>query len=700
MLLRFVLRGYRRRWMVSALAVFSLAVALSAYLATWRMGASLRSGHPVGTHFVSAPVTIFQYSSESRLHFFLSPLQIRNLHADLDGSAQVIGASGVRRLRWGMGDSASLIGADFVSPQFFSALGVEFLLGSAEEFARTEDGVVLSETFVRQHGLALAPQIVHIGERALRVIGVVRGFDGLFDQQSHAWIHWAQAEGLLYPIRRSPDDTPMAESSLWFFWTLAIPERDQRARFETLMAGLKARKALVEPPFDELHFMPGITNEMHIRVEADQSQLLYEAISGLLLLIAILATAFLTALLRLDRVSSEWTMLRLGAPRVRLFVLPWLYALFPSLAAALLAIVLALWMEHLLQRDPALMMLLNGSARLKDEGMWPGFAIALGAVVLICAAFNALVMRGAGLRFSASALRARTERIDPLLHAFHAAIAAAATFTLAVGLLAASESIARSRALASATLDHVWVQSINPDSNNTDPAADLRRKQQARLHAQIPAIQHSGYVSLTPLQGAMVQQSEFRGPNGGVSLLRNEASADAFAALNLDLLAGRVFAESSQEVVVDEDAAKSLQAAVAPAPILGAQIADENGMTWTVVGVVRSLPYRADPTEVSRVIYVPMSTQPISLFLVVRGVLSELDLAVLRDPRFAETRGRQASEPIALRQLADRQRSRQQARSTLTLVTSTCALVVSVFLLACASLLRAKRRARDYPPCQ
>lgn len=660
------------------------------------MGASLRSGHPVGTHFNGAPVTVFQYSSDSRLHFFLSPVQIRNLHADLDGSAQVIGASGVRRLPWGIGETANLVGADFVSPGFFSALGVEFVFGTADEFARTEDGVVLSDSFVRHHGLAVTPQVVHIGERALRVVGVVRGFDGLFDQESQAWIHWAQSEGLLYPNRRSPDNTPMAESAMWFFWTLAIPEPGQRARFDTLMAGLKARKALVEPPFDELRVVPGITNEMHVRIEADQSQSLYEAISGLLLLIAALATAFLTALIRLDRVSSEWTMLRLGAPQVRLFVLPWLYALFPLLAAALLAMVLALWIGHLLHRDPALMTLMNGAARLKDEGVWSEFAMTLGAVVLICAAFNAMVMRGAGLRFSASALRARTERLDPLLHAFHAAIAAAATFALAVGLLAASESLARASALASEALDHVWVQSIGSGTDSSDPDADLRQQLQARLRAQIPAAQNSGFVSLTPLQGAMVQASEYRGPNGSVSLLRNEASADAFAALNLDLLAGRVFAESSQEAVLDEDAAKSLQAAVAPAPILGAQISDEDGMAWTVVGVVRSLPYRADPTELSRVIYVPMSAQPVSLSLVVRGVLSQHDLAVLRDPRHAEIMGRKVSEPLALSQLADRRRSRHQARSTLTLVTSACALVVSVFLLVCASLLRAKRRARDY----
>lgn len=696
MLLRFVMRGYLRRWFISGLAVLALGIALATSLASWRMGATLSTGQPRGTSFSTRPVSLFQYSSDSRLHFFLSPRQIAYLESDFGGSARVIGASGVRRLDWDDAGTTRSLQADFVSANFFSTLGVGFSEGSAEQFAATEDGVVLSDAFIREHRLETVPADIRISGRRMPVVGVARDFSGLFDHQTQAWVHWAQAEGILYPHPKGGKQASF-DDQMWFFWALAVPLSNEQNRFQTLLSALADRGAQIAPPFDRLVAIPGITNQTDLHAQADQSQRLYGLVSMLLLCIAFLSMGLLVTLIRLSRLSSEWTMLRLGAPRYCLLLLPIIYGLIPIAVSALIAVLLVPWLQRLLLLDPSIASLMAASADLLWPSLWREFALTLAVGGVVCTLFNALVMRGAGVHFAATQLRTQSRKLDRLFHCFSGIIAAAAMLTLLVSVLAAGDSMMKSRAIAAASVRDVWFQQIGSAKEAASLSSAQRRQLQVQLAAQIPNAQHTGFVTLRPLSGAKVALSEYSLVQGQVRLMVNAATPDAVAALGLTLKAGRLFAaESSNELVLDEDAAKQIQALIAPRSVLGAQLQDDIGDSATVVGIVANVPYTTDLGQAPALAYQAMPSGQESMTLVIRGPLNEQDLRRLKTRGPAEAFKLKYAEPLAFTVIANTLRRQHQARATLTIITAISALVVVVFVLACASLLRARRRSHDY----
>lgn len=694
--LRFVVRGYRRRWLVSTLAVLALGIALATSLASWRMGAVLSSGKPRGTSLGTQPFSLFQYSRDSRLHFFLSPRQIRDLELDLAGSAQVIGASGLRATEWDHSGTARPIHVDFVSPNFFSALSVQFLEGQPQSFATTEDGVVLSETFLRDYGLKTAPEQIRIAGRRMQVVGVAREFSGLFDNQTHAWIHWAQAPGILYPITKI-EGREEVDDQMWFFWALAIPKPSEVTRFRALLKGAVDRAAQVAPPFDRLVALPGITNQTDLRAEADKSQQLYGTVSLLLLSIAILAMGLLVALIRLSRLSNEWTMLRLGAPRLSVLAMPFLYGFMPILASAILAIVCVPWLDRTLLLDPSISALMTRSADFSGSPFWKEFAWVLLIAGAVCVLFNALVMRGAGLHFGAVQLRTQSQNLDRIFSVFNALIAAAAVFTLAISALAAYESLNKSSAIAAASVQNVWFQEINIAKDGTPLTSEQRRQLQVQLESLVPSASASGFVTLRPLSGAKMALSEYSAENGQVRMMLNPSSPDAIAAMGQRLMAGRMFtAGAENELVVDEDAARQIQALVAPMPLLGAEIRDDVGDKAIVVGVVSNVSYTTDMGQAPPIAYQAMPSEQKRFLLVMRGALNEADLERLRTRGPSDAFQLKYGEPEQFSAVADQLRSRYRARSMLTIITSVLALVVAALLLTCAGMLRAQRKTHNY----
>lgn len=695
MILRFVFRGFLQRWVATSLAVLALSLALATLLACWRMSSALDSGKPKGTHFEGEAVSLFQYSDDSRLHFFLSPNQISNLAIELAGSADLVAASGVRALTWTSGAAELPIHVDFVSDNFFSKLGVRFSAGNATQFSTAEDGVVLSAQFLRVNGLSVAPDTVRVGGRVLQVVGVVSEFTGLFDRDSQAWINWNQASGLLYPLPRSGAAKGL-DDGLWFFWTLAIPKAGEQSRFHTLLDGLVQRAVAVEPPFSALVALPGITNQTDLRADADKSQTLYWTMSWLLLVIAALAIALLIALIRLSRLSSEWTMLRLGAGRASFFMLGLAYAALPVLLSGALAVLLAGIFQRLLLLDPSVAALMAWSAELEPRALWLELAVILFAILLVCATFNMLVMRGAGARFGAAVLRTQTGHLDTLFLVFSSVIAAAATLTVLIGVLAAQQSWAKEREMARAAAENVWFQALSAK----EAGASISREQRVQLQAALqlnPAIRKTGFAAILPLSGAKIALSEYTAGENSFKLMVNMASSDAIPALNLPLRAGRIFAEGSEnEIVLDEDAARLIQAQIFPLPILGAELRDELDTTVVVVGIVGRVPYTTDLTQAPPVAYLAMPDTQVQPSLILQGQLKPSDLLELQKIQSNHAATLKFAEIQSFPAVAGRLRERFQARSTMTVATALCALIVAVFLLSCAGVLRARRRERDY----
>ena len=694
-ILRFVFRGFLKRWIATSLAVLALAVALATLLACWRMSSALDTGKPKGTHFEGEPVSLFQYSDDSRLHFFLSPNQIKNLSIELEGSADLVAASGVRALTWTSGAAELPIHVDFVSDNFFAKLGVQFSEGKAAQFSATEDGVVLSAQFLQVNGLSAAPDTIRVGGRVLRVVGVVSEFSGLFDRDSQAWINWHQSSGLLYPPPRSGAAKGL-DDGLWFFWTLAIPKAGEQNRFHTLLDGLVQRAEGVEPPFSALVALPGITNQTDLRADADKSQTLYWTMSWLLLIIAALAIGLLIALIRLSRLSSEWTMLRLGAGRTPFFMLGLAYAALPVLLSGALAILLAGIFQRLLLMDPSVAALMAWSAELEPDPLWLQLAVILFGILSICTTFNMLVMRGAGARFGAVVLRTQTGHLDKLFLVFSALIAAAASLTLLIGVLAAQESWAKEREMASAAAENVWFQALSAK----EAGASISREQRLQLQAALrinPNIRKTGFAALLPLSGAKIALSEYSVGANTFKLMVNMASSEAIPALNLPLRAGRIYVEGSEsEIVLDEDAARLIQAKISPLPVLGAVLRDELGAMVVVVGIVGRVSYTSDLSQAPPVAYLAMPDDQVQLSLVMQGQLKPSDLQQLQEIQRTSAANIKFAEIQSFPLVAERLRERFQARSTLTIATSLCALVVAVFLLSCAGVLRARRRERDY----
>ena len=695
MILRFVLRGFLKRWIATSLAVLALAIALATLLACSRMASALDAGKPKGTYFQGEPVSLFQYSDDSRLHFFLSPNQIKNLSLDLAGSAELIAASGVRALTWTSGTAELPIQVDFVSDNFFSKLGVQFSVGNAAQFSAADDGVVLSALFLRVHGLSVAPDNIRVGGRLLRVVGVVSEFSGLFDRDSQAWINWNQASGLLYPLPRSGAGKGL-DDQLWFFWTLAIAKAGEQNRFHALLKGLVQRAAHVEPPFSALVALPGITNQTDLRADADKSQTLYWTMSWLLLVIAALAIGLLIALIRLSRLPSEWTMLRLGAGRVPFFMLGLSYAALPVLLSGVLAILLAGVFQRLLLLDPSVAALMAWSAELEPRALWLELALILFGILFICTTFNMLVMRSAGARFGAVVLRTQTGHLDRLFLVFSGLIAAAASLTLLIGVLAAQESWAKARETAGAAAENVWFQALGTKVDGASISRDQRNQLQAALRLN-PNIRQTGFAALLPLSGAKIALSAYTAGANSFKLTVNMASSDAIPALNLPLLAGRIFAEGSEsEIVLDEDAARLIQVKISPQPILGAELRDEFGTMVVVVGIVGRVPYTTDLAQAPPVAYLAMPDDQVQLGLILQGQLKPSDLQQLQEIQGTSAASIKFAELQSFTMVAERLRERFQARSTMTIATSFCALIVAVFLLCCAGVLRARRRERDY----
>jgi predicted permease len=122
-----------------------------------------------------------------------------------------------------------VISARFVSPNYFSLLGVRFVVGRAFDRAQGDvDDVVVGHSFWRGHfgGADPVGRIIRLGTRGYRVIGVApAGFSGIDRERVDVWLHFGRAPTSgggywrgtgLWLLARLPDNMPLsrAESQL------------------------------------------------------------------------------------------------------------------------------------------------------------------------------------------------------------------------------------------------------------------------------------------------------------------------------------------------------------------------------------------------------------------------------------------------------------------------------------------------------
>jgi hypothetical protein len=694
---RWVLRGLAQRRLPVGLSVLAFALALAFLFACIRLQASLTEGVPRGTTLEPGSFTVFQHDPQGGVSFFLSPAQIERLQNALRGTAEVIGASGVRALALGMPEgtaAAPTLQADFVSPGFFRVLGVRFAAGDASQFEATEDGIVLSDAYVDSLGGSQAPASVLVQGRRLKVVGVAAGFSGLFDRDTQAWIHWRQADGLLFPDLGGAEVIPTSRQP-WFYWTLVAPAAGAAAEVGTILRSGELGSAIVERPFTQLAVVEGITNQLDLRRAASAGQDVYWQLSLLLSAVACLALALTVSMVRLARLPNELVQLQLGMPRSGLLHLLAHHSVWPALAAVAVGAGASVVVGVLLQREPSVAALMAWSADLEAGFPWWSATLSLLSAIAVTAALQLAFVRSAGLRFATRTLDPRQRTLHRFFGVFELVLVAVAATALALGSIAAVSSVAQLAQIRDSERPDTWAVTFR-----LDEAASLGRSAQHTFLARMgdaPARPFlAAFVSVLPLSEARRPPVTFTAGTAAVTMLENPIGPDAFGPGRLRLLAGRTFEPGAvDEVVIDEGAGNLLQTAIAPQPVLGAQVRNEFGESFTVVGIAESMTY-ATSAELRRpVAYTSIGTITRRGALLVFGagtperVRAAIDDAGRSLPGFAVDR---------LEALADRgQRvgARYRAKATLTAAAAAVAAVVALLLIASVTTMRARLASQE-----
>lgn len=694
MIARWVVRGLiQRRYPVGS-SILAMALALAFLLSCVKLNSMIVDGVPRGTTLPKGSFTVFQHDPNARLSFFLSPAQIARLQHNLEGSAAVIGASGVRALKFGLPSEAaptSTIQVDFVSPEFFLTLGVHFLAGDAGRFATTEDGVVLSERFVSSLGLSDPPSSIVVEGRRLQVTGVVRGFNGLFDRNCYAWIHWRQAEGLLFPDLPGKKSLDVADQP-WFYWTLVTPTQGTSDSVGAILRSPELVGAIVERPFSELKVIDGISNQLDLRRSASKGQEIYWRLAVLLVAVACMALALTVAMVRMSRLHNELVKLQLGLPRSALTRILAHYAFWPTLFAVAIGMAASYFVDALLAREPSIAAYTELSAELSTGFPWRATVLTFMVVLGACGALQYVLVRSAGLRFGVRTLDARQRSMSRLFAYFEIALVAVAASAVTLGTAAAASSVIQLRAIAEAERSATWAVTFRlADDSTLAPAS--QRTFLDRLHAEG---YQGGFLTVLPLSEPRRSPTSFQFASGTLTVLENAATPEVFGARRLALLAGRPFeAGNINEIVIDETAAHIIQKAIAPQSILGSTITNTSGESYVVVGIVESITYSTDPDYRLPVVYSSLGTisRRGAILLFGAGAPNRLRAAL-------EEAGGSISDFFVDRveTLVDRGRrvgARHRAKAALTAAAAAVSALVAFLLVASVSAMRAKLSAKD-----
>lgn len=695
-MLAFLLRSLLGRLPSLSLTVLGLAVAFAATLAALNLHAVLRTGQLQGADFSGEPVSVFAHASARDMDLFLSPRQVMALQEEIGASGFVTASSGARMVAVDIADATREAAVDVAAPNFFTTLGVAIEGGDARLFgdAGAEPACVVSERFLARMGLQRPPSTLVVAGHALRVIGVARGFNGLWDHETEVWVDWRLGHDLMTPNTKD-------RGLDGFFWTLALPADGQSAAFRSRLQRALARRDLAEAPFDGFRAIPGITNQPDMRRTADTSSALYLVLCAVMLVVATANLAAWSALMRAGKIESEWTFLQLGIPRGTHALLGLGFVVVPALAGALLALPLERLLSALLHQDSAIYALLAWSPEYEARYPWGAWMAIVAAVTSSGWLLGLAVARLAGLRFGAGNLRTPAGRIEWLFRPMAMLVALLAAIALLFAILQSAQALRVWRALAQQGTEQVWMLFVHPDTGSGAMLDQARRDAVERqVRAMLPRARELGFVKIRPLSTAKVALSSYSLQAGGPPVLRmllNEADGDGMQVIGAGLLRGRRFDDSltAMEMVLDAGAARRLAQAAGKDDVLGTQLYDELGMPWRVVGIADRIAYGPDPDKEAPAAYVALGDSPLVANLVMRGTSPAEQVAALARDGVRLDGGRlRFGEAANLAGKANDALARYRSRTLLGLIAAAITIAISALAVLSIATLEVRRRRR------
>lgn len=696
----YLLRSIRSRALSFSLSVLGLALALAAVLSVQRMSDVVGSGALAATRLHGQPVSVFTYSSGLDFELFLSPLTIRTVEERLAGSGELIAASGTRAVPGRVGAELETLHVDVVSSRLFEALDVDVQGLPAGQRVLDDSTAVVSQRFLSERMLQAAPDSIEVQGRRVRVVGVAQGFTGLFDHYTDVWVDWWHAPGILFEedARRHLDYTP-------FFWSVALPAAGREAEFRTrLQTAISEPEGLsIDPPFDSLRAIPGITNQTQWRNLADASLDAYQAISIVALCAAVLNLAVWAALMRVSRAREEWTLLSLGLPRHKHLLLRLGYVLVGLIPAWVLAAAFEPLFVSLLASDSAVHLLLKDAAKSDAGFAWTVWLMGGGLALLVVLAVAHLVERAAGLRFGAPALRETGPVLRGVFRGLTVAMAVASCAALLLGYWALSTSMARQGELAGMDSDSTWTaQAKATDSKGDFGFADSAERAllAEQLRERLPQIERVGFGTLRPFaegEGPLNSYTLPNSPDTSLRLRLNQIEGDALEAMGLRLVAGRMLPGTgfALEVLMDQRAAADLARRLGKPSVLGELLRDASSMDYEVVGIVEAMPYNMELASPLGTVYQRMGSMVPGFHVLMRGGVGAAEVErAFAEPFTVSALRFKLEEPQHLPALAERAQARYRAR--LLFATTTAGVTLLIALLALVSMVVVEARARSH----
>lgn len=697
-MLLYVFRALKSRSCSFLLAILGLAIALGATLSVARIHGLLESGTPRGTRLTGEAWSVFMHSETMRFDFFLGPRQIEGLQEHFGTSGYVLGSAGTRSLPIYVETQSTAALVDVVSPNFFEALHIDVDGVDTSAWGRENVPTALvSYRWLARMGRVDPPSHLRIGERVIRVAGVVPTFSGLWDQFTEVWVDWRLGPELLFP---SVANVSVADQP-WFYWTLALAREGRQAEFDARAIQGFARVDLVEPPFESFRVVSGITNQPDARRTADDSVRIYLFMAWVGLLASAVNLACWCALTRIVKADAEWTMLCLGISGSKYRTFEVSFIAIPVLFAGLMGLPLSLAFDALVARDPAVAALMNQSAELRAPFPWAMYVAGLGALFVVVWSTSKLVARAAGLKFGSATLRPDSLRVRGLFRALTLLMSTLAAMSLIIGYWSGRSSLDLWADASQKLFARTWVMQVKASdagAKRTSLFPEDRADLISALRGALPEAQYVGFASTRPYSDARIPFTEFTLGNGQkVSVLVNETDGDAIAAMGASLRVGTLppIGSLGFDIVLDTDIALLVTRSLRVPSALGATMTDAAGIPYNVVGIVDRLSYSSDLARSSPVAYIAMGAAPPALNLVVRGAVSDKRMRELTERTYAAgvaTVG--LASPQRLDHLADRALARYLARVTFCLATAIATLLIGIMSIGTIVLVEMQRSLR------
>jgi predicted permease len=648
---RYAVRNLRKRSMLSATIIVTLAISLGPTAAVIGMANAL--------FFRPLPVVagqdrLLHYAFGTPMRDGLIPHHVSyaNLAEIRDGATTVVGIAGQTSISCGLaldGVAPRLAPGTAITANYFDVLGVRMIAGRA--FRADEDSgpgghpvIVLSEGHARAFfGApdAAVGRSVLVNSVPFTVTGVApAAFIGTnASRASEFWI-----PGMSY--RRANNIEP----SRWAYGpnegpfhnyivrmragaSLAQTTAELTARTRAVMdRSLGSHRELTVVPI----LQPGLAAPASLQAVALRAMQLIGAVAGLLVLLGMTNVTNLLIFAGLASGHDLGVRKALGASAGRLIQLRLVESILSTLLGALAGVAVAAGLGRLFSDFT-----LAGLGTITVAIDW--------RVVLAVACLAVLVGMGAGVapallavRESATGalgrgIRSAPPRAGRLRHAL-AAIQVALSVTLLVGALLFLTTL---RHLRSVDLGFdpagVTVVTLNVGGHGyTDARALEHQKRVAEAVRRQPGIQAVGLAFSPPLFSGGLTDGMYlpdQDPSQAINVERNGVSREYFEAVRLPIVRGRLFTEAetsgsagtgSRPVVVTETLARRL---FGSNEAIGRELLTQAGPGKTValyvVGIARDSHFRGIERAPEALLYEPLATFPMvqNAYLIVRSTL-------------------------------------------------------------------------------